>query len=103
MIKRVSAIIAFVASAALAQDKVAPIVPMPLGDTLLTLPTSHIPAAKTWEVKFSHRFNQSIDEGQGFRSLFGLDSGANVTIGVSYTPIRDLQLSLERSNVLDTY
>ena len=51
---------------------------------------------------FSHRFNQSIDEGEAWHSLFGLDSGANVTFGGSYTLSRDLEVSLVRSNILDT-
>jgi hypothetical protein len=87
---------------AAAQDRYTPVAPMPVGDYLLTLPTSHIPAAGTWEVIFSHRFNQSIDEGEAWHSLFGLDSGANVTFGASYTPRRDFEVSLVRSNILDT-
>lgn len=93
----------FTATVAQGQGETKPFPPIPLGDVLLTLPTSHMPARGTWEVKFAHRFNQSIDEGEAVHSLFGLDSGANVTMGVSYVPMRDLQLSLARSNVLDTY
>jgi len=92
-----------VASGARAQDY-APIQPIPLGDILLSLPTSHIPSEGTWEVKFTHRFNQSLDSGSGsdrLHSLFGLDSNADVGIGGSYSPHRDLQFSLVRSNVLD--
>ena len=85
-----------------AQDATRPVDPVPLGDVLLTLPTSHIPAVRTWEVKFAHRFNQSIDEGEAIYSLFGLDSGANVTMGLSYVLHRDLQVAVTRSNVLDT-
>ena len=59
---------------------------LPLGDSLLSLPTSHIPSEGTWEVKFTHRFNQSLDQGS-FRdrihSLYGLDSNADVGIGLS--------------------
>ena len=82
----------------------APTPPLPLGDVLLTLPTSHEPSAGTWEVKFTHRFNQSLDEGSlsdRVHSLFGLDSNADVAIGLSWVPVRDLQLSFVRSNVLD--
>jgi hypothetical protein len=82
----------------------APDRPIPLGDTLLSLPTSHIPGEGTWEVKFTHRFNQSIDQGSlsdRVHTLFGLDSNADVGIGLSWVAYRDLQLSLLRSNVLD--
>src|ERR1044072_1268984 len=77
-----------------------PIAPIPLGDVLLSLPTSHIPNSGAWEVKFTHRFNQSIDQGSGsdrLHSLFGLDSNADVSIGASWAVRRDLELSLLRS------
>ncbi len=85
------------------QNPYTPVAPMPVGDILLTLPSSHIPDAGTWEVRFSHRFNQSLDQGEAFRSLLGLDAGANVALGLSYVPFRDFEISLLRSNVLDTY
>ncbi len=86
------------ASRALAQT------PLPLGDTLLSLPTSHIPAEGTFEVKFTHRFNQSLSEGSlsdQIHSLFGLDSNADVGLGFSYAPFPNLQFSILRSNALD--
>ena len=90
-------------TAVYAQSQPAPPGPLPLGDVLFTLPTSHIPAAGAWETRFTHRFNQSIDEGEVFYSLFGLDGGANVTMGLSYTWRPRVQFALMRSNVLDTY
>ncbi|MCU1230387.1 MAG: hypothetical protein JWO97_3271 [Acidobacteria bacterium] len=93
-----------IALTATAQDRYTPIAPIPLGDTLLTLPTSHIPSEGTWEVKFTHRFNQSIDQGSGsdrIHTLFGLDSNADVALGLSYAPHPDLQFSFMRSNALD--
>lgn len=77
---------------------------IPLGDTLLSLPTSHIPGTGSWEVKFTHRFNQSINRGSlsdQVHSLFGLDSNADVAIGGSYALRQDLEVSLLRSNALD--
>jgi hypothetical protein len=89
---------------AAAENAYAPLPPLPLGATLMTLPSNHVSAARTWELRFAHRFNGSADEGSfGDRvhSLFGMDSGANVTMGLAYTPVRDLEISLMRSNVLD--
>ena len=80
-----------------------PLKPMPVGDILLSLPSSHIPDEGTWEVRFMHRFNQSIDEGDAFDNLFGLDSGANVVLGGSYVITPRIQASLLRSNVNDTW
>jgi hypothetical protein len=85
-------------------DRYTPIRPLPLGDILLNLPTSHIPGEGVWEIKFTHRFNQSLDQGSfsdRVHSLWGLDSNADVGFGVSFAPTRDLQLSLYRSNTLD--
>ncbi len=91
-------------TAAAQQQPYAPIRPLPLGDILLSLPTSHMSSAGTWEVRFSHRFNQSIDQGSfsdRVHALWGLDSNADVGIGLSYVPRRDVQLSFLRSNAMD--
>ncbi len=87
-----------------AQDRYTPVKPLPLGDVLLTLPSSHMPSKGTWEVKFTHRFNQSLDKGSfsdSIHSLFGLDSNADVGLGLSYAMRPDLQFSIYRSNALD--
>ncbi len=106
MIARIAFCSVVLALAALVfgQDRYTPINPIPLGDTLLSLPTSHIPSEGTWEVKFTHRFNQSLDQGSlsdRVHSLWGLDSNADVGLGLSYAPRRDLQLSFYRSNAMD--
>jgi hypothetical protein len=87
-------------------DPYKPISKVPMGDVFLSLPSPNIPAKGTFEVRFSHRFNQSLDEGSlsdRAHDLFGLDSNADVTFGVGYTPRRDLQLSVARSNTNDTF
>lgn len=102
MIKQFALASLLVASTALAQNQYTPVQPIPVGDILLTLPSSHMADAHTWEVRFSHRFNQSVD-GNGIHSLFGLDSGANVGLGLSYVPFRDFELALVRQSTLETY
>ncbi len=87
-------------------DPYKPVTKVPMGDVFLSLPSPNIPAQGTWEVRFAHRFNQSLDEGSlGDRAhdFFGLDSNADVTFGVGYTLRRDLQLSVARSNTNDTF
>ena len=86
-------------------DPYKPIGKLPTGDTLLSLPSPQMPSRGTWEVKFTHRFNQSIDQGSlsdQLHTLFGLDTNADVVFGVSYALRRDLQVSLARSNTNDT-
>src|SRR5438067_1516116 len=96
--------ILLIARVAHSQDRYTPVPPLPLGDTLLSLPTSHIPSEGTWEVKFTHRFNQSLDQGNfsdRVHSLWGLDSNADVGIGFSYAITPDLQATFMRSNASD--
>jgi hypothetical protein len=87
------------------QDPYRPMGKLPVGDQLLTLPSPHMAALGTWEVRFSHRFNQSLANGSAadqLHSLFGLDTNADVAFGLSYVWRRDLQLSIMRSNTNDT-
>lgn len=87
-------------------DPYKPITKVPMGDVFLSLPSPNVASQGTWEVKFTHRFNQSIDEGSfGDRAhdLFGLDTNADVTFGLGYAIRRDLQLSIARSNTNDTF
>jgi Membrane bound beta barrel domain (DUF5777) len=86
-------------------DPYRPIGKFPLGDTLLSLPSPQIPAAGSYEVKFTHRFNQSLTEGSledQWHALFGLDSNADVVFGAAWALRPDLELSLARSNTNDT-
>jgi len=96
----------FSALPAVAQtDPYTPLPKLPIGDWFLSLPSPNMPSAGTWEVKFTHRFNQSLDQG-GFsdqvHSLFGLDTNADVVFGFSYALKPHLQVSLMRSNTNDT-
>lgn len=92
-------------AAAAQQDPYKPISKLPLGDTLLSLPSANIQPNGMWEVKFSHRFNQSLSHGSlsdQVHALFGLDTNADVVFGASWSVRPDLQLSLARSNTNDT-
>jgi Membrane bound beta barrel domain (DUF5777) len=106
MIKRALVCALFLTLPLLAQDDpYRPIGKLPLGDTLLSLPSPQIPSQGTWEVKFTHRFNQSLAEGSlrdQWHSLFGLDSNADVVFGASWALRPHLQFSLNRSNTNDT-
>lgn len=89
--------------AALGQET--PLRPLPMGDVLLNLPSNQIAAPGQWDVKFTHRFRQSMTEGSfsdQLHSLFGLDSNADVVFGAAYAVRPNLQLSLVRSNSNDT-
>jgi len=88
-----------------AQDDVPALRPLPVGDVLLSLPSNQIAPHGQWEMKFTHRFNQSLSDGSfsdQLHSLFGLDTNADVVFGASYAIRPDVQVSLARSNVNDT-
>ena len=100
---RVSAVLVFFmfsAAAASAQNQYTPTAPLPLGLNLLNIPTENVLPAGVWELNFSHRFSQPINQGD-VHSLWGLDSPADVVFGLAWSPVRDFQISLDRSNEQD--
>ena len=50
-----------------------------------------------FQVLFTHRFNQPVNEAGG-NNLFGLDSGANIGIGLSYVPVDRLAVEVYRAS-----
>ncbi|HXI12617.1 MAG TPA: DUF5777 family beta-barrel protein [Thermoanaerobaculia bacterium] len=93
-------VLALLALPCAAQDRTTPIPALPLGDALLNLPTARIPIEGEWEVRFTHRFIQPVNRGD-VHSLWGLDGGADVGIGLSWAARPYLQISLVRSSLLD--
>jgi len=88
-----------------AQTDTPPLRALPVGDALLSLPSNQIAPAGQWEWKFTHRFNQSLDQGSfsdQLHSFFGLDTNADVVFGGSYAMSPNLQFSIVRSNTNDT-
>lgn len=49
------------------------------------------------EAVFTHRFNQPVNEAGG-NDLFGLDSGANIGLGVSWVPVARLSAEVYRAS-----
>jgi hypothetical protein len=50
-----------------------------------------------FQVLFTHRFNQPVNEAGG-NNLGGLDSGANIGIGIGYVPLDRLSLEVYRAS-----
>ena len=100
MLRALGVVIAVWADDLCAQSPYEPLPPLPIGTVLLTLPSPHVPAAGSVEVRFGHRFGAADNDTS--ETLFGLDAGATVTLGVAWVPRRDLEIGLTRSNVLDT-
>ncbi|HVR44154.1 MAG TPA: DUF5777 family beta-barrel protein [Thermoanaerobaculia bacterium] len=93
---------ALLATPALAQNRYAPIPPLRLGESLLNLPTPRTIGHRSWEIRFTHRFSQPINEGDE-HSLWGLDSSADIGIGLAWAATPHLQLSIFRTDLLDDF
>ncbi|HQQ78286.1 MAG TPA: DUF5777 family beta-barrel protein [Thermoanaerobaculia bacterium] len=80
---------------AAAQD--APGFPTTVGNRFSQTSTPLVNDKGTFEAVFTHRFNQNVKDAGG-DSLFGLDSGASIGIGVEYVPVKNLAVQIYRVN-----
>lgn len=85
-----------------AQSGYEPYAPLPLGSNFLNLPAPTIMEKGTWEIRFTHRFAEPVNEGDA-HSFWGLDGSADIGIGVAWAVSRDAELSLYRSDIQDDY
>jgi len=67
------------------------------GTRVINLPTHLTVGASTLELLFTHRFSQTVDDAGG-TDLFGLDSAADVGIGLSLGLTPNFQVELYRSS-----
>lgn len=65
------------------------------GTRLINLPTTLTPGKGEFLLRISHRFSEPVDA--GFGELFGLDSYANILIGLGYGITDNLSFSLGRA------
>jgi len=95
--------VALTTTAALAQEAPAADRPRaPEGSRVINLPSAEVPAKGTLGVLFTHRFSQPLSDAD-FHSFFSFDSSAAIGIGVSYSPLDSLEVSLDRSSSEDDY
>lgn len=73
-----------------------------LDGRLINLPTTVTAGPMTFEVAFTHRFSQTIGDAS-FNDLFGLDSAADVGLGVALGIGPDVQVELYRSSFFKTW
>ncbi len=74
----------------------------PIGTRLIDLPTPYTVGKRGLEVLFTHRFQQPVEDG-GSHNLWGLDSGADVGIGLAYGVTRSFDLSILRSSFQEDF
>lgn len=91
------------AAAASAQEKpeAEPFRP-PEGTIIINLPSAQVSAPRTLQLQITHRFAQPLSEAN-IHNLFTFDSGADVELGLSYVPVRNLEVGFLRSRSLEDY
>lgn len=72
------------------------------GDRVINQPTNRTIGAGTLQVVFTHRFSQTVEDASGYE-LFGLDSAADIGLGLELGLGRDLEVGLLRSSFQKTF
>ncbi len=88
-------LVCFSGAPAAAQD--APSFPTTIGNRFSQTSTPLVNEKGMFEAVFTHRFNQNVKDAGG-GSLFGLDSGASIGIGMEYVPVKNLAVQVYRVN-----
>lgn len=74
----------------------------PVGSRLINLPTPFPVGRRGIETFFSHRFTVSVEDGSS-RNLYGLDSSADIGLGVAVGVSEHLQLEVYRSSFQENF
>jgi hypothetical protein len=74
----------------------------PEGERIINLPSAEVPQAGTLTMVFTHRFSEPLQDSD-FHSLWSFDSGADIGLGLAYTPFENFEVSFYRSSHLDDY
>lgn len=74
----------------------------PIGTRFVNLATPFPVGAGRWELFFSHRFQQTVQDGSS-HDLWGLDSAADVGFGATFGVTRNLDLGIYRSSFQEDF
>lgn len=94
------AFLSSIAAGGMAQESA--VVRSPEGTRIINFPSADVPAAGTLGMLFTHRFAQALEDSD-WHTLFSFDSGADIGIGISYVPLRNLDVSVDRSSNQDDW
>ena len=83
-------------------EAAAPPARSPEGSRIINFPSADVPRPGTLTLLFTHRFSQPLEDSD-IHSLYSFDSGADIGIGLAYSPLTNLDLSLYRSSNQDVY
>lgn len=93
---------AMAAPDAVTADDEQPVRRDPVGSRLIDLPTAFPVRSHTLEVMFTHRFQQAVQDGDS-HNLWGLDSGADIGLGLAWGITPRLDIALLRSSFQEDY
>jgi Membrane bound beta barrel domain (DUF5777) len=74
----------------------------PEGSVIIDLPSAEVNGPNVLQLLITHRFSVPV-AGSNIHSLFSFDSGADINIGLSYVPVKNLEVALLRSRSLEDY
>ena len=74
----------------------------PEGAIIINFPSVDTPPPQTLQLHFTHRFSDPV-QSSDIHNLFSFDSGAEVGIGLSYTPVKNLEVGFLRERTLEDY
>jgi hypothetical protein len=98
----VAVLFSLTAAAGAGQDAPAPAPRSPEGSRIINFPSADVGAPGTLGVLFTHRFAQPLEDSD-WHSLLSFDSGADIGIGASYVPFRNLEVAVDRSSNQDDW
>jgi hypothetical protein len=100
---KVGLLLAITAAPLFAQEPPAPEPPRaPEGSRIINLPSADVIGEGTLGVLFTHRFSTPLGEGD-FHNFWTFGSDADTELGISYSPLAGLEISLDRFWVEDDY
>ena len=74
----------------------------PEGSVIINLPSAELNGPNVLQLMITHRFSEPVS-GSNIHSLFSFDSGADIGIGLSYVPLKNLEVALLRNRSLEDY
>src|SRR5206468_7164610 len=99
-------LLCLLAATAPGQEKAEPAEAQPIrppeGTIIINLPSAEVNAPRTLQFLITHRFQQPI-EGSTIHTLFSFDSAADLGLGLSYVPVKNLEVGFLRNKILEDY
>jgi hypothetical protein len=74
----------------------------PEGSLIINLPSAEVNGPRVLQLLITHRFSEPVS-GSNIHSLFSFTSGADVGLGLSYVPVRNLEIAFLRNRNFEDY